>query len=170
MTDPLTQYKLIVLYMLDRVDFSLTKAQIFDFVLEKEYTNYFTLQKVVFELIESDLISSKSVRNSSHLSITEEGRNTLSYFSNRISDSIKADVNDYFKDKELELRNEISVQSTFYKTTGNDYAAHLVAKEKKEDLVDITITVPTEESAVQVCENWQKKSQEIYSYLMDHLL
>ena len=170
MTDPLTQYKLIVLYMLDRVDFSLTKAQIFDFILEKEYTNYFTLQQVVCELIDSDLVSSKSVRNSSHLTITDEGRNTLSYFSNRISESIKDEINAYFKDKELDLRNEVSVQSTFYKTTGNDYAAHLVAKEKKTDLLDITITVPTEESASHICENWQKKSQEIYAYLVEQLM
>ena len=35
--DPLTLYKLIVLYMLNRVDFPLTKAQITDFILEKEY-------------------------------------------------------------------------------------------------------------------------------------
>jgi len=170
MTDPLTQYKLIVLYMLNRVDFSLTKAQIFDFVLEKEYTNYFTLQQVVFELIDSGLIISKSIRNSSHLSITDEGCNTLTYFSNRIADSIKTDVNEYFKKKELELRNEVSIQSTFYKTTGYDYAAHLVAKEKTVDLVDITITVPTEAAASEICENWQKKSQEIYAYLMDQLM
>jgi len=156
--------------MLDRVDFSLTKAQIFDFVLEKEYTNYFTLQQVVFELIDSGLIISKSIRNSSHLSITDEGRNTLTFFSNRIADSIKTDVNEYFKKKELELRNEVSIQSTFYKTTGSDFAAHLVAKEKTVDLVDITITVPTEAAAAEICENWQKKSQEIYAYLMDQLM
>ena len=30
--DPLTLYKLIVLYMLNRVDFPLTKAQITDFI------------------------------------------------------------------------------------------------------------------------------------------
>ena len=35
MHDPLTLYKLIVLYMLDRVDFPLTKSQIGDFILEK---------------------------------------------------------------------------------------------------------------------------------------
>ena len=170
MTDPLTQYKLIVLYMLDSVDFSLTKAQIFDFILDKGYTNYFTLQQAVCELIDSDLVSSKSVRNSSHLSITEDGRSTLSYFGNRIATSIKDDVDVYFKDKKLDLRNEVSIQSTFYKTTGNDYAAHLVAKEKKSNLVDITITVPTEDSASHICENWQKKNQEIYAFLIEQLM
>ena len=36
MQDPLTLYKLIVLYMLSKVDFALTKAQIADFLLNRE--------------------------------------------------------------------------------------------------------------------------------------
>ena len=34
--DPLTLYKLIVLYMLNRVSFPITPAQISEFILEKE--------------------------------------------------------------------------------------------------------------------------------------
>ena len=44
MSDSFTLYKLIVLYMLQKVDFPLTNSQISEFVLDKEYTNYFTLQ------------------------------------------------------------------------------------------------------------------------------
>lgn len=44
--DPLTLYKLIVLYMLNRVTFPLTAAQVSDFILGKEYTNFLTLQQV----------------------------------------------------------------------------------------------------------------------------
>ena len=47
--DPLTLYKLIVLYMLNRVTFPLTRNQITDFIQEKEYTNFFTLQQVMAE-------------------------------------------------------------------------------------------------------------------------
>ena len=46
-TDPLTLYKLIVLYMLDKVKFKLTYSQISGFILEKEYTNFLTLQQVI---------------------------------------------------------------------------------------------------------------------------
>ncbi len=170
MTDPLTLYKLIVLYMLDQVDFPLTKAQIFDFILEKEYTNYFTLQQVTCELIDTGLVESKSLRNSSHLKITEEGRRTLNYFNGRISDAIKADINGYFKDKEWELRNEVSVQSSYYKVTTGEYIAELIAKEKNVELLNLKISMPTEEAVLSICENWQKKNQDIYAYLMENLL
>ena len=50
-TESIVLYKLIVLYMLDRVNFTLTNSQISDFVLEKGYTNYFTLQEAINGLI-----------------------------------------------------------------------------------------------------------------------
>lgn len=170
MTEPLTLYKLIVLYMLDRVDFPLTKAQIFDFILDKEYTNYFTLQQVSCELIDSGLVESRSIRNSSHFIITEEGSQTLSYFEDRISDVIKGEIKEYFKENELRLRNEVSVLSNYYRVTGGEYIAELIAKEKNTELMNIKITMPSEDAVKSICENWQKKNQEVYAYLMEKLL
>ena len=56
MAEPLTLYKLIILYMLKKVDFPLTNAQISEFVLDQEYTTYFTLQQAISELVEAGLI------------------------------------------------------------------------------------------------------------------
>ena len=44
-------YKLIVLYMLKKVNFPLTNAQISDFILGQEYTSYFHLQQVLTEIL-----------------------------------------------------------------------------------------------------------------------
>ena len=89
MSEPLTLYKLIILYMLEKVDFPLTNAQISGFVLDKGYTNYFHLQQAISELIDSKLIQDKTVRNTSYYEITERGQKTLSYFEDQISDGIK---------------------------------------------------------------------------------
>ena len=99
MQDPLTLYKLIVLYMLDKAAFPLTKTQVSDFVQEKDYTNFFTLQQVFSELIDTELVTAQTVRNRTQLSITEEGRETLRFFGNRISDAIYQDVDNYFQEK-----------------------------------------------------------------------
>lgn len=169
MQEPLTLYKLIVLYMLDRVSFPLTKAQVGDFIQEKGYTNFFTIQQVISELIDTNLITAKSIRNRTHLAITDEGRETLHYFDNRISDAIKNDVESYFSEKEFDLRNEISVQGDYYKSTSGEYEAHLSAKERGVTMVDITLSVPAEEMAATICDNWQKKNQAIYQYLVSQL-
>ena len=167
--DTLTLYKLIVLYMLDRVTFPLTTAQISDFVLEREYTNFLTLQQVINELSDAGMISSQSIRNRTHLSITKEGQETLHYFENRISDAIKSDIKSYFRENEFALRNEVSVLGDYYKSTSGEYEAHLVAKDRGIVLVDITLSVPTEETAAAICDNWQKKNQSIYQLLIREL-
>ena len=47
--------------------------------------------------------------------------------------------------------------------------AHLAAKDKGTSLVELTLTVPTEEIASGICDNWQKKNQDIYQYLISRL-
>ena len=167
--DPLTLYKLIVLYMLDRVNFPMTTAQISDFVLQQEYTNFLTLQQVISELTDTGMISAEAIRNRTHLSITAEGRETLSFFRNRINDAIKQEIDTYFKENEFSLKNEVSVLGDYYKSTSGEFEAHLVAKDRGIRLVDITLSVPTEEMAAAICDNWQKKNVEIYQYLVGQL-
>ena len=167
--DPLTLYKLILLYMLNRVTFPMTAAQVSDYILDREYTNYLTLQQVIHELLEARLISSKTAHNRTLLSITSEGRQTLHFFQNRISDAIKEDIDTYFRENEYELRNEVSVLGNYYKSTSGEFEAHLVAQERGITLVDITLSVPMENTAAAICDNWQKKNQEIYQYLVEQL-
>ena len=56
MAEPFTLYKLIILYMLEKVDFPLTNSQISEFILDKGYTTYFKLQRAIAELNESGFI------------------------------------------------------------------------------------------------------------------
>lgn len=58
----------------------MTTAQISDFILEKDYTNFLTLQQVINELTDAGMVEAQTVRNRTHLSITEEGKETLNFF------------------------------------------------------------------------------------------
>lgn len=155
--------------MLQKVDFPLTKAQIGDFILDKQYTNFLTLQQVIGELIDADMVTAHTIRNRTHLSITKEGRQTLHFFDNEISDAIKEEIHAYLRQNEIELRNEVSILADYYKSTSGEYEAHLTAKDKDVTLVELVISVPVEETAASICDNWQKKNQEIYQYLISQL-
>ena len=167
--DPLTLYKLIVLYMLNRVSFPLTKAQVMDYILEKEYTNFLTLQQAISELTDADMLKAKSIRNRTHLEITEEGKETLGFFENRVSSQIKEDIDRYFKENQFELKNEVSVLSNYYKATTGEYEANLIIREKKINLINITMSVPTEDMASSICDKWESASQDVYNALIEKL-
>ena len=48
------------------------------------------------------------------------------------------------------------------------YVQRLI-EHKDVDLVGIRLSVPTEELAASICDNWQKKNKEIYRYLTEQL-
>lgn len=167
--EPMTLYKLIVLYMLDRSSFPLTKAQIDDFILEKEYTNYLTLQQAIAELCDIKMITAQTYHNRTHLTLTEEGKSTISFFDKQISDSIKKDVNDYLKEHAVELRNEVAVTGQYQKVSAKSYETILRATERGDLLLELKLQVPDEKTATAICEQWQKKNEDIYALIMKEL-
>lgn len=158
-------YKLIVLYMLNRVDFPLTQAQISEFILNKGYTGYLPLQQAFSQLAETGLVRTHSTFNRTTITITEDGKNTISYFKGEIPDVVRQDIDTYFKEHSLALRDQVSVTSNYYKTTAGDFEALLSAKDRETLLVEIKLSVPTPELADSICNNWSKKNQEVYETL-----
>lgn len=166
----LTLYKMIVLYMLKRCEVTLSKSQIYDFILEKEYTNFLTLQEVFAELATSELVVEKTVGNRTYLEITPEGEETLKFFGNRINPSIKQQIDEYLKANSMKLRNESSILGDYTKTGDNEYTVNLIAKENGQNLIDLKLSVPTEEIAQSICDNWQDKNTDIYQYIIQNLM
>ncbi|MHB8127755.1 MAG: DUF4364 family protein, partial [Mobilitalea sp.] len=163
-------YKLMILYILSRVNFPLTNAQLTAFILEKEYTNYFNIQRAISELIDDAYISTKTIRNSSLYRITESGTETLLFFDNMISSGIKEDIETYLQKNKYELQEEVSTPADFYQVKKGEFAAHLSVIERDTPIIDLTLVVTTEEEASKLCNNWREKSSDVYSYLMAVLL
>lgn len=168
-TDPLTLYKLIVLYMISKVDFPLTKSQIVDFMLEKEYTTYLNLQSAISQLRESNMILEKTIRNRTQLFITDEGTSTLQFFGNRISAQIKEEIDFYLKENTAGLKAVVMTTADYSLLPTGNYETHLVAKENNELLLSVQLNVPTEELASVVCKNWEEKNQAIYQNIIEQL-
>lgn len=170
MAEAQTLYKLIVLSMLQRVDFPLTNAQISDFILNKEYTNYFTLQQVLSELAETDLVQIHTVRNSTYYQITDKGKETLNYFGHMVSPAIHEDMDKYFHDNAIALRDEMAVRADYFENNHEEYTVHLCVMEKDAPIIELSLSVPGEDQANTICDNWKKKNQKLYASLMQELL
>lgn len=170
MENALKLYKLIILYMLDRVDFPLTNSQLSEFILNEGYTNYFKLQQTLAELSEEGFIREESTHNRTFCHLTEEGAETIHYFKNDISPAIRDDVEQFLRKKQYDLKNEVSVKSDYYPTSRNEYCVHCQVIEHGVPLIDLTVTVPTEAEARTAANNWSGKNQEIYALVMKSLL
>lgn len=168
--DTLTLYKLMILYFLNQVDYPLTNAQMSGFLLEREYTNYFTIQQVISDLLEAELIHSETIRNSSYFRITKAGKETLHFFCDQISDAIKEDIRSFLIENQYELREEVSTPADYYEQKKGEYVAHCRILEHDDMLLELSIAVPSEEKAIQICDQWRDRNQDIYATLFEQLV
>ena len=141
MAEAFKLYKLIILYMLDKVDFPLTNSQISEFILDKGYNNYFTVQRAFHELEEENMLRVKQIRNMSHYALSDEGSEAIEMFEYQIPNSIKEDIAQFLKEKEYELRKEASVTADFYPSKGDEYTVNLKIREKENLLLEINLNV-----------------------------
>lgn len=108
--------------------------------------------------------------NGPHLAILDDGVETLSSFSDRISQPIKDDINNYLKACNLETKSSLNVNTNYYKASRNEFVAELSLKEEGSELLSLRISMPTEDSARAMCENFEGKSEELYDLIVDKLL
>ena len=170
MSETFTLYKLIVLYMLSKVDFPLTTAQISEFILDKGYTTFFKLQQALSELKDAELIREETVHNRTLYHLTDDGEESIFYFKNKISKPIQDDIDQFLKEKKYDLKNETAVKADYYKNTAGEFSVRCQVTEQQEPLIDLTLSVPTEAEAEKIAANWQKKNQNVYAWLMAQLL
>ena len=156
--------------MLDNIDYPLSNSQISDFFLGKDYTDYFTIQQVIHDLVDSELIRCESTHKSTQYMITLAGKETLRFFQDKISDSIEADVHAYFSDNKVTIKNENSYLADYYKTPEQEFAVRCQLREDNRSRIDFTLVVKTKEQAEAICTNWIHAVDDVYDYLMDLLL
>ncbi len=169
-TNPLTLYKLIILYLLHKMDSPLTNSQLCEFMLNEEYTTYFTLQQVISELLEENFIADEHIQNTSFYTITETGRETLEFFQSNISDAIIQDIDKYLEKYAYDLKNENKVTAEYYKQNTDEYMVHGTIKDGKNILAEIRMTIEDEEMAIKMCDNFKKHNIAIYESLINVLL
>ena len=165
-----TMYKLMILYMLNKLDSQLTNSQLSGFFIEKNYTDYFTIQQILSNLESLHFVDKDVIRNTSYYSITPEGYESLSLFKNQIPAGALDDINSYLEENKCQLKNEVGTQSDYYQHTSGDYICVCRIMEGKNLLYEVQISVPSEEDAITVCNNWRDCSEDIYAYIMHSLL
>ncbi len=166
----LSMNKLIILYMLKKVELPLTNTQLSQFVIDKGYTDYFSFQEYLHQLIETDLIRTITTSKSTSYEITSEGLTTVDYFHTRISESIKEEIDKHLDENKYDIKLKLEISSEYIPEKDGDYLVRLVAKENKKTLIDLTINVFDKNYAIKICEQWKDQSHVLYKTMLSTLL
>lgn len=174
MSDYNILYKIIILKMLDMAGGSLNTDLINSFFIDNNYTDYFTVQETIYELVEQKMISnnSEAKENNSattNYDLTEDGRKTLSLMSDRITAGILQDLTDYFSKNKLEIKENQELSSSYDASLNGGFIVHLSMGDKGDRKMDISIKVPSEEMAQTIVFNWKSHFDKTYESIIDSL-
>lgn len=166
----ITIYKLIILYILSKVDTALPPGIVSDYITKQGYTNYFTLQNAFGELLEADLIKEDSTYHLSYYTITDAGRQTLALFGAPLSQDIRREIDDYLQKNKFQIIDDTSFVTDYHPTPDRTYLASCIMRERNRTIFRLELEVATEQDALKVCENWQSNSESLYQTAITHLL
>ncbi|MDD6194093.1 MAG: DUF4364 family protein [Lachnospiraceae bacterium] len=170
MAEPNMIYKISVLLLLSKVDSPLSNAQIVQFYLDKEYTDYFTIQQVISDLEDAELVTVSQSHNNTLYSLTPDGKHTLELMHDKITPAIEEDIISYLGDNKLEIKNHNALFANYDKATGGGYIVHCKYIQDKQVLLDLSIHTSSVQQAETICNNWRARHEDVYMSLMDTLI
>ena len=156
--------------MLNKVNFPLSNTQLSSFMLDKQYTDYFTFQEAINSLVEDGFIRGVTHQSSTQYTLTKEGEETIAFFYTKISTGIRDDIEKYLAENKYELKNEAGTVTDCYKLSNGNYIAHCQVKEGDTTLIELNLNVPMKEQAEIICARWRENSQELYDYIIHKLM
>ena len=159
-------YKLMILYMLKRVTFPMSNADLWTFFSSKETMPEASFQDIMRSLNEANLIHEEDLNGVTRYELTKEGDEALFYFTNDIPKDVVDSLEDYVTANRFRLRNQTGVSTNFDITESGEYNVTLKIREGKSVLFEMSILVPTEDQARTLATHLESKAQQVYADVM----
>ncbi len=165
-TNDLTVNKLVVLYLLAKVKMPLSLSQLTQIILERAYTDYFSLQQYLNEMVEAGFVIQERESHVSWFSITDKGLETLGFFESRISLSTREELDSFIEHNWRTLRNEMEVTAEYSTQKDNEYIVHCQVNENDSILIELKVNVASKKQANELCKNWRNNATTLYGEIL----
>ena len=116
-------YKLIILYFLSLTKQPMSNAIISDFILTNNYTDYFSIQETLTNLLEDDMIESEQTHATSYYKIKPAGQEILTFFGKQLPDSTKAQIRKYLSENRVSIVENTSIHTDYTHVKNKEYIA-----------------------------------------------
>lgn len=168
--DELVEHKLLILYILDKLDIPMTNTEITQFILENNYMNYFLVQQFLGELVNSKFVEFSTRDGYEYYHLSNAGKDTLTFFSDRITEEVKEDIDGKSKQMKQDMIKDTQVIGNYYRKNESEYIVNLRAIEKDIVLLNLSLSVVSNKQAKLICGNWKENPETIYKNIFDLLI
>ena len=167
--EKLAMNKLIILYVMKKVDYPLSNAQILRLLYDIEGFNYYYFQHILSDLIEQKYVINYQQEDEWLYEITAEGINVFELTENMLPGITKYKIDAIINSIIKEVKNDTAVTAEYIPEGNKAYITKCKITEAHRTLFEINVFCSTQDQAKLIAENWKKNANTIYPSFIELL-
>jgi len=168
-SETLAENKVLILYILSRVNKPITNDTLFTIVSSAIDMNYFYFEQFLLDLIDVKYIACYEKETQNVYQITEKGLETLDLTLDILPGIIKLNVDTNFKSNVESVENEESIVAEFTPKSENEYEVECKIIENSEVVFEIKTFAYSRDEAQNIVHNWKHNAKTLYPKLLSTL-
>ena len=170
-----TVYKLILLFVFDKMEVPLSENTILDMCTgSNNWIPYMDCKLVIKQLLdESNFIyhiNANTAGAEPLYTITPEGRVCLAHFFIRIPSTLREEISEYVKQNRMNYRRKQEYFADYHKNADGSYTVILRIIDSVQPVFEVKLNVPSRPTAKWIYKKWEEKAAQVYSTLYDMLV
>ena len=169
-SDSLAENKVLILYVLDKIQKPITNDDLFKLISVRNNMNYFYFHQFLFDLIENKYISSYTKNGEDFLELTEEGKKIYSLTSDMLPGIMKLNIDTKIKNELEQMKEDASVSSEFIPYSENEFTVICRLSENHKTVFEFQTFAGSRHQAQAIIDNWENNAGDIYPKILDIIM
>ena len=170
MKKDLAENKVLILYLLNKLQDGIKNDNLYKIVSSANNINYFYFQELLTDLIESNFVGSFTKDEDTIIKITSDGQNALSLTKSLLPGILKLKADTVFKEELSSIAEQSSIITEYIPKSENNYTVRCKIVEKNETIFEISTFAGSRDRAKQISDNWKNNANDLYPKIIDLLL
>ena len=161
----LAENKVLILYLLNKLDRRMTNDALYRVVLSVEEMNYFYFQQFLLDLIENKYIVYHE--DDTTYEMTDIGKKTLELVDDILPGIKKLKIETALEGRTQEVESKQSITSEFVSTSEAGFLVKCKIIENNQKIFEVQIQAPTVDEAKRISDKWENNAEEIFPKMIE---
>lgn len=169
-TTTLAENKVLILYILDRIDKEIKQDDLFQIITSINEINYFYFKQLLTDLIDSKLVGTYTKEEEPVVRITSDGKNAFVLTKDVLPGIMKLKADNIFEKEFHTIEQASSITAEFIPKNENSYTIKCKIVEDNETIFEVKTFAGSRDRAKRIVDNWNKNANTIYPKILNILL
>ena len=169
-TNSLAQDKVLILYILKKLNKDITSNDLFKIMSNINDMNYFYFRQILVDLVDSKLIGSYTKDENSVYEITTEGKTSLDLTIDVLPGLSKLKADTVLKNELNKIIDESSIIAEYIPENESNFTVKCKIIENNNTIFEVKTFAGSRERAKSIADNWKNNANTIFPRILDLLI